>query len=171
MLSAIAILSSLSWTSASSGIVLITRYCGRSQVQRNNTNTATLSGFQMVFVSCCDLALYSVDSSHCFPLPEPIPFHTCHCLSPLSDTCLLSLVSLQALQKVWNRCELLSKQRYEQLRLCMEERKGRQVGGEGIPKNLNCKAMFVLHILCVQTSISFSESLTHTLSQVHFICR
>lgn len=75
------IVSSLSGMLVSSGIVLITRFCGRFQVQGSNTMTATLSGFQMVFVS----ALWS-GSAQCWLIPlSPIActpaFPSCHCLS------------------------------------------------------------------------------------------
>lgn len=70
-----------------------------------------------------------------------------------------TLFSLQALNKVWNQCELLSKQRYEQsLSLLWMETwirgKGRWARGRVMPRNLKCNATFVINICCVQTSIS-----------------
>lgn len=97
-----ATVSSLSWTSASSIIVLITMTCGRSQVQRNNTTRVTLYGFQMVFVS----VLWS-GSVQCWLIPlSPIVclpclhVHVFLCsLSVLSDVCLLA--SFACVQSVW----------------------------------------------------------------------
>lgn len=95
--SALAIVSSLSWTSASSVIVLITRFCGRSQVHDDGNTLWLPDGVCLCVVIWLCTVLTHPTVSH---------LHLCH--PPLSlflYSFLRSqtLVPLQASHKTWNQ--------------------------------------------------------------------